>query len=301
MCVDDVGEEGARALAHAPALRCLKLKMCGVNPDSAAALTSALTAVTDLDLGGHEYLVDAGARFLTRLGGLRSLGLWDCQIKATGALSLTVLTALTQLNLSSNSVGDDSLCAIAASLTGLLSLDLDGVDITGRGAGALLSLTALTRLDLAQNGDLGSEGALAIQELTRLRCLELGGTSFDYGKLAGVLEALKGLEHLGLRNHGVHGEGTAALAALTALTWLDYNDKWNRATTLVALTRLRDLELATVRSAEDAAVLLGLPRLSCLVLRWQVREWEHVLAPLTALRRLKVHVIWDGESRCVVS
>src|SRR5882672_2263328 len=120
---NEIGDDGARALA-------------------------ALTGLTSLNLWDNE-IGDDGARALAALTGLTSLNLWDNEIGDDGARALAALTGLTSLNLRGNQIGADGARALAA-LTGLTSLDLSSNQISDDGARALTALTGLTSLDLVE-------------------------------------------------------------------------------------------------------------------------------------------------------
>ena len=153
------GEAGLAAkVARITSLTSLDLTGNNIGAEGAQALAS-LTALTSLNLS-FNHIGDAGAQALASLTALTSLELRDNNIGAEGAQALAKLTALTSLNLWGNHIGDAGAQALAA-LTALTSLALRDNNIGAEGAQALASLTALTSLELRDN-NIGKTGFQAL-------------------------------------------------------------------------------------------------------------------------------------------
>ena len=290
---NQIGADGARALAALTSLTSLDLSRNGIGDDGARAL-AALTGLTSLNLSDNEIGND-GARALAALTGLTSLYLWGNRIGADGARALAALTGLTSLDLSANEVGADGARALAA-LTGLTSLDLSFNGIGADGARALAGLTGLTSLKLSAN-EVGADGARALAALTGLTSLDLLSNQIsDDGVRA--LAALTGLTSLDLSSNQISDDGARALAALTGLTSLDLSENQigdDGARALAALTGLTSLNLRRNQIGADGAralaVLTGLTSLDL----WGNQigaDGARALAALTGLTSLH---LWKNQ------
>ena len=102
---NNIGDDGARALAGLVKLTSLDLAINEIGDDGARAL-AGLVKLTSLDLAINE-IGDDGARALAGLVKLTSLDLPLNEIGDDGARALAGLVNLTSLNLSGNAIGDD--------------------------------------------------------------------------------------------------------------------------------------------------------------------------------------------------
>lgn len=184
MNYNDIGDEGARALAAANLGRMahLDLWICGIGPDGARALAESRTMGQPewLNLGGNR-IEEQGARALAASGLIsraRRLLLWGNQIGSEGVAALfkaPQLGPLEELYLNENRLGLPAARAIAnwAGLPGLKTLSLWGNSIRARGAVLLgdAPLSSLRMLLLAGNG-IGDEGAVALANNPHLGNLE---------------------------------------------------------------------------------------------------------------------------------
>jgi nucleoside phosphorylase/GTPase SAR1 family protein len=128
LSANEIGAEGARALASLTQLTFLVLSGNEIGDEGARALAS-LTQLTSLDLRGNQ-IGDEGARALASLTALTSLDLRANQIRDEGARALASLTQLTSLTLWNNQIGDegarallDAWCDVPRYAT-LITLDL---------------------------------------------------------------------------------------------------------------------------------------------------------------------------------
>ncbi|NOT02643.1 MAG: hypothetical protein HOP29_18715 [Phycisphaerales bacterium] len=213
---NNIGDEGAKALATLTGLTTLHLGDNNIGAEGAKALAT-LTGLTTLHLGDNNIGAE-GAKALATLTGLTTLHLGGNNIGAEGAKALATLTGLTTLHLWNNKIGAEGAKALAT-LTGLTTLHLGDNNIGAEGAKALATLIGLTTLNLWSN-NIGDEGAKALTTLTSLTTLHLGANKIR-AKGAKALAAITGLTTLHLGGNKIGGEGAKALAALTALNTLD--------------------------------------------------------------------------------
>jgi uncharacterized protein (TIGR02996 family) len=236
-----LGDEGARAVAEAPAL-CdfTRLRLCSndIHDDGAGALAASphLARLTDLWLQNNQ-IGDDGLQALAaspHLACLTNLGLYGNPLTILGVQALTAsphLTGLTELHLPSG---------LWPGLTGWLRLPTRPKDGRLRWQFLLLgdevleelaaapALRKFTRLDLRGNHFTarGVRALLASQHLGRLVEIRLDGNGFgDEGAQAlATSPRLERLAILGLRRCSVDRAGIVALAAsphLSRLRMLD--------------------------------------------------------------------------------
>ena len=287
---NQIGAEGARALASLSALTSLYLGGNQIGAEGARALAS-LSTLTLLDLGGNQ-IGDDGAQALALLSALTSLHLGGNQIGDEGARALASLSALTSLYLGGNQIGDDGAQALAL-LSALTSLDLSGNQIGAEGARALASLLALTSLHLGGN-QIGDAGARALASLSALTSLHLNGNQIG-AEGARALVSLSALTSLGLSSNQIGARGARALASLSALTSLDLRNNQigaEGARVLASLTALTSLNLSDNKIGDEGAgALASLSALTSLGLGSNQigAQGARALASLSALTSLDLY------------
>ena len=217
-----MGNGGAKAIATLPYLTSLNLSYSSIGNDDAKAI-AALTNLTSLYLK-ERFISEDGARAIATLTNLTSLDLAGNHIGEDGASAIAAtLTNLTSLDLAGNHIGEDGASAIAATLTHLTSLDLQSNRIGDNGANAIAKLSNLTSLNLAGNS-IGKDGAKAIAKLSNLTSLNLSSNSIGVDG-AKAIATLDNLTSLNLRGNGIGVDGAKAIATLDNLTSLNLG--WN--------------------------------------------------------------------------
>lgn len=262
---NQLGVEGARALARLTNLTFLDLRASRLGAEGARAL-AALSRLQGLSLGGNE-IGERGAREVGAMEALEELLVDDNDLGDEGVRSLASLPNLRVLGLSSNELSADAMRVFAAStrsLSSLAYLDLSMNEVGDEGAEALSRLSKLTHLVLTHGG-LGAEGARALAALSSLTYLNLRGNSIEAEGARG-LASLKNLSELFLEGADLGDEGALALGSLTGLTQLDLGRNGIRGKGAVGLAGLLALTFLDLRGngigAKGAEALIGLSNLA---------------------------------------
>jgi hypothetical protein len=153
-----------------PEIKMLSVEKNNIGEDGAKAL-AANTSLTILYLNGNNIGVD-GAKALATNTSLINLNVARNKIGDEGAKALAANTVLTTLGVAGNKIGDEGAKALAANTT-LTTLLLLSNKIGDEGAKALAANTALTFLSLLFNEKIGSNGIKALASNTSLTTLEV--------------------------------------------------------------------------------------------------------------------------------
>ena len=176
---NEIGDEGAKALAKNSTLIGLNLERNKIKNKGAQALAQN-TTLKRLYLWSNE-IGDIGAQALAKNTTIITLFIGKNKIEDKGAKALADNVILNNLSLSSNvKIGDEGVKALAENET-LTVLSLDDNEISNEGAKALAENKTLIRLYL-KNNKIKDEGAQALAKSNSLICLNLEGNSL--GKAA---------------------------------------------------------------------------------------------------------------------
>jgi internalin A len=301
---NQIGDDGARALANLTNLASLDLSLNQIGDHGARALAN-LANLANLDLS-HNQIGDDGARALANLANLASLDLRHNQIGDDGARALSSLASLSSLDLSLNQIGDDGARALA-NLANLANLYLGDNRIGTDGARALASLASLSSLDLSFN-QIGTDGARALANLASLSSLDLSDNQIGTDG-ARALASLANLAFLDLSLNQIGTDGARSLASLASLSSLDLSRNQigdDGARALSSLASLSSLDLSRNQIGDDGArALSSLASLSSLDLsRNQIGDdGARALSSLASLSSLDLscNQIGDDGARALSS
>jgi hypothetical protein len=223
----------------------------------ALQMLASLTCLTFLDLSNTA--VAAGLQHLTRLKGLASLSLRDCE-----------------------GVAEEHLQPLTA-LTGLTWLDAGGTGVQGS---SLAPITSLRHLDLYSCSSLDTAALVAVAQLTRLTLLDLsyGAAGAQPAQLVQLVQ-LTNLQELWLVHHTISDQA-AALLELPRLRELCVDGimvPQGQDLSGCAITRL----VLRFPAAADLHTLRQLPALQSLVIG-TARAGLSLISVLTQLTQLAV-------------
>jgi len=207
-------DDGLHHLAGLTSLREMYLHSVNVRGPGLAHLAK-LPSLRYLDFKGNNC-GDAGPAHLKSARSLRKLVLGWSQITDAGLAHLSHLAELEELDLHKNPITNDGLTHLK-SMRSLKELNLSGTQVT---EGGLVHLKEIKSLESLTGLSVSDKGLADLSELSKLRCLRIGGTITDAGLRH--LAELQSLEELELRGGGITDAGMSHIAKLTNLRDLKF-------------------------------------------------------------------------------
>ena len=142
---NQIGDEGAKALAANTTLTTLVLGRSCIGDEGAKAL-AANTTLRAIELTGN-HIGDEGAKALAANTTLTSLNLSRNHIGDEGAKALAANTTLCAIELTGNRIGDEGAKALAASKSPLRTIEMTGNHIGDEGAKAVTANATVNSFD----------------------------------------------------------------------------------------------------------------------------------------------------------
>lgn len=174
--LNQIGDEGAKALAGNTRLVALSVVACGIGAKGAEELART-TSLRYLNIGYNGLNNEVVMAFSSNTS-LTSLKVTHCGLKSVGAKELAKNTNLRSLAIGVNEIGDEGAQAFADNTT-LTTLNLNMSAITDVGAKAFIKNTTIKILDLSNNSKIQNEAADALLANRHLFELDVFGTSID--------------------------------------------------------------------------------------------------------------------------
>lgn len=183
---EQIGDEGASAVRNWKHLRRLNLRGTKIT-DATLEMLENVQSLESLDVG-FAQLTDVGTAHLAAMNNLRELSVGGNKLTENGLQFLRQLPHLTYLDLSGTQRTDSGLWSITltsgaveaiATVSDLSELNLAGTAITANGLKTLQSLAKLDRLTLRGAKRVGHDAVPVLSSWTRLRWLDLAGTSLS--------------------------------------------------------------------------------------------------------------------------
>jgi len=298
-----ITDDGLVHLAQVPQLRFLMLWGKGFTNGGFARLKD-IPKLEALNLGGFEWVGDAGLAHLAEIPGLQEIDLYHAtRITDNGVAYLKKLRNLRKLTINDSQVTDAGLAHVKE-IKMLESLSLPGKDITDVGFRHLAQLTrlrdlsatrphyvdpnmnknyytddglkavsGLTSLEKLSLGSIGitDAGIQYLGRLTRLQYLDLFGCDRITDEALKTIGQLRSLETLTLYKGRLTISGLKALNGLTRLKNLDVAEVIQDNSSL-DISGLKNLEKLTIGTEHRSPAVLRDEDLACLAglprLRW---------------------------------